>query len=323
MGGGQSFPLVSMTTDRVIVVTGATSGIGYQIAKWCAMLGATVILACRSEDKTRRAIEQMNHEFEVEKSRGTEGLCHRQTLALEYMNLDLASFKSVLGFCEEFKNSGRKLHVLFCNAGLGLGPYVKTEDNLELLLQVNYLSHFIVIGKLLSVLKASGPDCRILLMSSAAHHAGSFDLKTMNYTGEPDNYARMNYYGRSKLYQIMQATSMARRLGNSNVTINSIHPGVVDTEFGSEAACCWRCLLGCSKFIGVSRTPIEGAQCGIDLAVNPKHAGATGHYWVDCKITSPNATAMNVEKQEALWQETLTFVGEHLTSEEIAGLEGK
>lgn len=323
MGGGHSFPLFPLTPERIIVVTGATSGIGYEIAKWCGMMGATVILACRSEEKTRRAIEQMNHEFEVEKARGTQGLSDHQTLALEFMHLDLASFKSVLKFCEEFRNSGRRLHVLFCNAGLGLGPYVKTEDNLELLLQVNYLSHFIVIAKLLDIMKSSGPDCRILLMSSMAHQAATFDLKTMNYTGNPESYPRMNYYGRSKLYQIMQTAAMARRLGGSNVYINSIHPGIVDTEFGSEATCCWRCLLGCSKFIGVTRDPLEGAKCGIDLAVNPKHAGVTGLYWIDCKITNPNSTARSEEKQEQLWTETLNLIGQHLTAEEITCIEGK
>lgn len=323
MGGSQSFPMVPLTEEKVVVVTGATSGIGYEIAKWCAMMGAKVILACRSEEKTLRAVEQMNHEFEVEKARGTRGLCEKQTLALEFMKLDLASFKSVLKFCEDFRKSGLKLHVLVCNAGLGLGPYVKTEDNLELLLQVNYLSHFIVIGKLLGIMKESGPDCRILLMSSAAHKAGTFDVATMNYEGVPDKYPRMNYYGRSKLYQVMQAAAFARRLAGSAITINSIHPGIVDTEFGSQATSCWRCLIGCTKCMGLSRTPLEGAKCGIDLVVNPKHAGVTGLYWVDGKVTTPSGTARDVHKQETMWKETLKFVGQYLSAEEIEALEGK
>ena len=71
-----------------------------------------------------------------------------------------------------------------------------------MLLQVNYLSHFIITAKLLSTMKQSGPGCRILLMSSMAHQAGSFDINTLNYSGAPADYPAVNYYGRSKLYQV-------------------------------------------------------------------------------------------------------------------------
>ncbi|KAH3748676.1 WW domain-containing oxidoreductase-like [Dreissena polymorpha] len=324
MGSGPSFPLVPLTRDKIILITGANSGLGYEIAKWSAMMGATVILACRSESKTMEAIAKMNQEFQAEKSKETSRLSKNTTLALEFMHLDLASFESVRNFCDAFKKSGRKLHVLFCNAGLGFIPFQRTADGMEMLLQVNYLSHFVMIAKLLGVMQQSGPDCRILLMSSAAHIWGTFDLKTLNYSGPPDDFSSKNYYGRSKLYQIMQAAAMGRRISGSNVTINSIHPGIVDTPFWRN----WdtgirKCLLCCMQCSGVARSSFQGAKCSIDLTVNPNHSGMNGLYWVDCKIVTPSSDARNTRKQEELWETTLDLVRSYLTEEEIKSINGE
>lgn len=318
MGSGPSFPIVRLNTDRIIIVTGANTGLGYEIAKWSAMMGATVILACRCENRARRAMEQMIEDFATEKAKGTQGLTD-DTLALEFMELDLGSFKSVVQFCENFIKSGRKLHVLFCNAGVGFGRFRKTDDGLEQVLQVNYLSHVVVVAKLLPIMKNSGDDCRILLMSSNSHKWCTFDLSTMNYSGPVDGYSSINYYGRSKLYQIMQMYCMTRRLRDSNITINSIHPGIVRTEIGRNTdMCIYKCVVSCIDRL--MRSPIEGARCAIDCTVNPKLAGVSGHYYVDCKIEWPSRTARNEVNQELLWQETLKYVQKYLTHEEIAGI---
>ena len=111
-------PLLNIPRVRLVltVIFSFNVGLGYEIAKWTAMMGATVILACRSEDRARDAMERMNKEFKEEKAKGTQMLADYETLALEFMKVDLASFKSTVEFCEEFKKSGRPLHVLFCNA---------------------------------------------------------------------------------------------------------------------------------------------------------------------------------------------------------------
>lgn len=322
MGGRASFPITSLSNDRIVMVTGANTGIGYEIAKWCAMMGATVILACRSEDRTQTAIERMQEEFKAEKAKGTEGLTDRDFLAVEFMQLDLSSFQSVVMFCESFKKSGRLLHVLFCNAGLGFGPYKQSTDGLEMMLQVNYLSHFVIIAKLLTIMQRSGPDCRIVLMSSKAHEIGTFDVKTMNYTAAAGNFPELNYYGRSKLYQIMQTFAMSRRLKDSNVTINCMHPGVVETELWRDMhSGLVKCFIWCGRKCGTLRTPLEGATTGIDLATNPKRAGISGSYWIDCKISVPTRTARDHQNQELLWQETFPYISQLLTDEEKSNLE--
>ena len=80
----------------------------------------------------------------------------------------------------------------------------KTEDGYEKMLQVNYLGHFIITAKLLPIMRQSGDDCRILHMSSDAHRTCTFDLNTMNYEGNPRRFGRLDYYGRSKLYQVIE-----------------------------------------------------------------------------------------------------------------------
>ncbi|XP_053378321.1 WW domain-containing oxidoreductase-like [Mercenaria mercenaria] len=131
MGSRASFPVSEV---RVIMVTDANCGLGYQIAKSAEMMGATVILACRSADKARAAMEKMHEEFKEEKTRGTPNLTEKSTLCLEFLKVDLGPFKSVAQFCEDFKKTGRLLHVLVCNAGIAPIPYMKSDDDLEMIL---------------------------------------------------------------------------------------------------------------------------------------------------------------------------------------------
>lgn len=323
MGGRASFPIVKIPKDHIFVVTGANTGLGFEIAKWSAMMGATVILACRSEERARQAMARMQDEFESEKAKGTSNLADYSTLALEFMQLDLASFQSVVEFCEAFKKSGRLLHVLFCNAGLGFGPYKQSTDGLEMMLQVNYLSHFVMIAKLLPIMLHSGQDCRIILMASRAHKRSRFDIQTMNYTGSASSFPGLDYYGRSKLYQIMQTYTMSKRLKDSNITINCMHPGVVETELWRDIESPFvKFFINASKTLGTLRNSFQGAVTGIDLATNPKHAGISGHYWVDCSVATPTSTARDEQKQALLWKATFPFIKQYLTDEEIAGLGG-
>uniref|UniRef100_K1QBR2 WW domain-containing oxidoreductase n=1 Tax=Magallana gigas TaxID=29159 RepID=K1QBR2_MAGGI len=115
MGGSPSFPREPLSPEKVVIVTGGNTGIGYETAKWIAMMGAHVIIACRTKERALHA------NFEQEKQKGTSGLTSGE-LSVEFMELDLSSLKSTQKFIEEFKASGKPLHVLICNAGLGMHP---------------------------------------------------------------------------------------------------------------------------------------------------------------------------------------------------------
>ncbi|XP_052244115.1 retinol dehydrogenase 14-like [Dreissena polymorpha] len=327
MGGTQSFPIVPIPKDRTFVVTGANRGIGYEVAKWIAMMGGTVVMACRNEDDTMKAMRQMEKEYKEEKERGTiHGLVDVPELSLVYMHLDLGSFHSTKQFVEDYKTSGRPLHVLICNAGIVKPRPEKTDDGFESMLQVNYLSHFLLIGMLLPMMKGNAvtDDTRIVLVSSDAHRMCRFNLAAINYDDDPMKFSGFDYYGRSKLYQIMQMYSLQRRLKNSHVTITSAHPGTVETEIGRDFkdVKLYQFFLTMTRFFGAMRDPLDGARTIIDLAVNPVYQGVGGHYYKDCSVASVTSTASDVQKQEALWNVTLELLKGHLSEEEIFCLEG-
>lgn len=324
MGGTPSLPQVPLTTDRVVLVTGGNTGIGYETSKWIAMMGARVIIACRSEERAKNAIEKMQKEFEEEKAKGTAGICSKERLDVEFMALDLASLNSVENFIETFKSKETKLHLLLCNAGIAMHPLEYTEDGFEIMFQVNYLAHFLLVTKLLPIMLDSGEDCRIVLVSSEAHLTSSFDLeKAQGKHHTKENFKRLQYYGNSKLYQIMQMYCLNRRLRKTNVTVNSIHPGIVDTEINRSFSDLgmWKMFFQISKIIGKTKNPFEGAKTLINAAVNPDFKDTRDAYYCDMRIQQANSLARNQEKQEALWKYSLDCLQKYLKPEDIDKIE--
>ena len=164
-----ALPAETWTTDdmpdligKVIIVTGANSGIGYEAAKAFARKGAQTILACRSMEKAQAAQDQIQAE--------TPG-----TL-VESMRLDLASLESVRQFAAQFKAKFQRLDVLVNDAGIMNVPYGVTEDGFERQLGTNHLGHFALTGLLLDMLLAT-PGARVVNVSSIGHHGGVMDFE--------------------------------------------------------------------------------------------------------------------------------------------------
>ncbi|XP_048765177.2 dehydrogenase/reductase SDR family member on chromosome X-like isoform X3 [Ostrea edulis] len=332
MGGSESLPEVALTMDRVVLITGGNTGIGYETAKWIAMRGARVIIACRSEEranavsviKKNNAIERMQVEFKEEKSKGTPRLCSCETLALEFMALDLASLKSVENFIDNFKAKEIKLHVLLCNAGIALHAQEYTEDGFEIMFQVNYLGHFLLVAKLLPLMLNSGEDCRLIFVSSEAYRASSFDLdKAQGKHHTKENFKRIMYYANSKLYQIMQMYVLNRQLQKTNVTVNSLHPGIVETEITRSFTDlqAWKVFLQLAKLVHVTKTPFEGAKTSITAAVNPQFKATRDAFFYDMKISQTNNLARDQEKQEALWRYSVDSLKDFIKTEDMKYLE--
>ncbi|KAK0437861.1 NAD-P-binding protein [Armillaria borealis] len=196
------------------VVTGANTGIGYEVAKYLADSGASkVILACRNEEKGRAAASSLGS-------------------VVEYRHLDLASFSSVHEFVQVFKASGMPLHLLVNNAGMHSVGKQTTEDGLDLLMQVNHVSPFLLTLLLLPVMEAF-PLSRIIWVtsggavipefpqSSEAHPVGA--LCALQFKPEEEHIL----YFTSKLLNIMCCAELARR---TQVKVAAAHPGLVDLE---------------------------------------------------------------------------------------------
>lgn len=285
-------------------------------------MGATVVIACRSEEKAQQAISRMNEEFREEKNQGTAGICDQEELNARFMKLDNSSLKAVMAFVQEFKASGLQLHVLICNAGVGVHKQEYTEDGNEFLFQVNYLGHFLLTMHLLPVMKTSGPDCRVVMVSSIAHLMVSFNLDEIQgkqYTEA--SFDGFKFYNRSKLYQIMQMHSMNRRLLDSDVTVTTVHPGIVSTDLIKTFSGGFIGLgVSILKGVGASKTPFAGAWTSLNAAVNPTLAGVRDVYFSDSKPTTTSYQARKEKDQEALWSYTLDCLKDYLTDDVIKNI---
>ena len=203
---------------KVVVITGANTGIGKETALQLSLRGAKIYIACRDLTRAYQAIDDIkktNPEADI-----------------TALALDLSSFKSVREFVEELKSKESVVDILINNAGVFTYQRSETEDGFEIDIQVNYLGHFLLTLLVLPLLKESN-KARVINVSSGAYLLTNLHLDNINMTGISDP---STIYGHSKLAQVLFTREMARRLGkNSNVNVYVLHPGVVESELGRDA----------------------------------------------------------------------------------------
>lgn len=199
----------------VVIVTGSSSGIGYEAARVLANQHAEVIIAVRNLEKGNAAaakIREQNPDANV-----------------AVMKLDLADLASVRAFADEFKGRYSRLDRLINNAGVMIPPYSKTADGFELQFGTNHLGHFALTGQLLDVLDAT-PRSRIVNVSSGAHKAGNIDFDDLNW--EKRKYSAWRAYCDSKIANLYFTFELVRGLeaAGSSVVVTAAHPGYTATE---------------------------------------------------------------------------------------------
>jgi NAD(P)-dependent dehydrogenase (short-subunit alcohol dehydrogenase family) len=198
---------------KIIVVTGANTGLGKATSRVLAEKGATVIMAVRSTSRGEQARKDILKEIP-----GSD---------LHIMTLDLSSLKSIETFASEFSSAYAKLDVLINNAGVMVPPYGKTEDGFELQFGTNHLGHFALTGKLLPLLKAAG-KARIVTVSSGAHNWGNLNFDDL--TWENREYKPGTAYGDSKLSNLYFTYKLADLLKNTDIKVTAAHPGWTATD---------------------------------------------------------------------------------------------
>jgi NAD(P)-dependent dehydrogenase (short-subunit alcohol dehydrogenase family) len=206
---------MSPMEGETVVVTGANSGLGYEATRAFADAGATVVMACRSEERGEAAATDIRRTV-----RGGN---------LEVRVCDLADLDSVAAFAEGVHTEAEGIGVLCNNAGVMAIPRQETADGFEMQLGVNHLGHFALTGHLLPELRASEGESRVVTQSSRAHTAGEMDFSDLQSERE---YGKWSAYGRSKLANLLFAYELQRRLDEHDEDIVSVacHPGYADTE---------------------------------------------------------------------------------------------
>ena len=261
---------------KVCLVTGATSGIGKEIARGLSKLGATVAIAGRSREKCESAMQE--------------------TKSASYFLADLSSQAEVRKLAEEFSSKYDRLDVLINNAGVFLAERKLTVDGIECTLAVNHLAPFLLTNLLIDKLKASAPS-RIVTTSSMAHKGGHLDLDDMQF--EKRRYSGIYAYSQSKLANILFTRELARQLAGTQVTANCFHPGAVRTDLvrgNSIYGLVWKAAG--TFFV----SPEKGADTAVYLASSDQVAGMTGGYFVKRRQERSSDLSYGEETAKKLWK---------------------
>ena len=265
----------------MILVTGATDGLGRRVAAELAGRGANVLLHGRSWERLEVALEGIREET------GNEKL--RPYLA------DLASLGEVRGLAGRILSDEERLDVLVNNAGVISRDRRESEDGYELTFAVNYLSHFLLTRLLLPLVRESAPS-RIINVASAGQSPMDFDDPMMER-----GYDTMRAYSVSKLAQITFTFELAGRLSGTGVCVNALHPAsLMDTKMVTET------------FGYKMSTVEEGAEATVRLAVSPELEGVTGRYFDGKRESRANRQAYDEEARERLWALSESLCGPFL-----------
>ncbi|XP_050046127.1 retinol dehydrogenase 12-like [Dermacentor andersoni] len=252
---------------KTVVVTGATSGIGLETAIELARRKARVILACR----------------DVEKANAVAQLIHDETKQIAVVKrLVLDSFESVREFCDQVNRSEDRLDVLINNAGLinCSTEFTYTKDGFETCFQANHLSPVLLTLMLLEKLRKSAPS-RIVNVSSDSHCIGDVSRLEAKARGRCTLRTPLAVYANSKLALCLFGVALADRIGHTGVTVNSLHPGLVQTPIASHGSLLRKLIFQVVAHTK-GKTAVEGAQTTVQLAVDPALEKTTGEYFEEC-----------------------------------------
>ncbi|XP_030299383.1 dehydrogenase/reductase SDR family member 13-like [Sparus aurata] len=280
---------------KTVIITGGNTGIGKATALHLARKGARVILACRNRDKAESAIADIQEE-----TGSTDVL---------YMQLDLASLKSVRCFTETFLKSESRLDLLINNAGLVADG--RTEDGFGIQFGVNHLGHFLLTCLLLERLKEAGGG-RVVTLSSMAHRWGHVDFEALaaNKHLGTGRYSWQFFaaYCSSKLCNVLFTHELAKRLKGTNVTCYSVHPGVVRTQLSRHVSLWQKVFIEPIAQL-LFLDPQAGAQTTLHCCLQEGIEPLSGRYFSCCAVEEVGARARDDTVARKLWEVSEMYCG--------------
>lgn len=267
---------------KVILITGATNGIGLAAAEALAGRGWNVAIVGRNETRTRIAAARTQ-------------AAARNRAAVGTFVADLSSQGAVRKLAAEVLARYPKIDVLVNNAGATYPARLVSADGIELTWAVNHLAPFLLTTLLLDRLKASAP-ARIITTASDAHLGARIPFDDLSAERSYGGFAR---YKETKLANILFTRELARRLAGSSVTAYSFHPGLVASGFNRNNGPLME--LGMLLLKPFSRSPEKGAGTLVWLATSQEVAAVNGGYYVDMQQRQPSPQAQDMETARRLW----------------------
>jgi len=285
---------VSALDGQVAVITGGNSGIGKETAAALATMGAHVVIAARNPAKAAAAVRDI-------RSRAPDA-------NVEFLPLDLASFAAVRMFADTFRSRFDRLDVLVNNAGLTVHKRTVTGDGHEMQFQVNHLSHYL-LTRLVHAPLAAAPAARVVNVSSTGHTFARAGLDFDDLDWERRRYRGFLVYCATKLANVLFTRELARRLDDSTITVNAVHPGFVRSNFAREGDMGLLIGLGMLAVRPFAISSAAGARTSVYLASSTDVAGISGQYFYKCQVVSPSAAALDDAAAARLWDVSADMTG--------------
>ena len=275
---------------KIVLITGANSGVGLETAKGLAAVGFDLIFLVRSEAKAKATQDVILQRFPDTK--------------IDYEIADLENIVSVKKAVQNIRKRYTKIDRIINNAGYSADVVLFTKEGYERSFVANHLGHFVMTINLLDLVEASG-EGRIISVSSAAHGLG----KVSRFLKKNDkNLTAFKAYADGKLANILFTKGLAKRLAGKPIMAFSLHPGVVETNFGGN-------FTGFSSFLVKLAKPFmisskEGAETSIFLATTPFEnvKRDNGKYFAKCKVKSTNNNDITTDNADWLWEKSLEIM---------------
>jgi retinol dehydrogenase-13 len=278
--------------NRLVVITGATSGIGYHAARKYAAHGANLLCINRNVQKSEALCREIESEFGVK---------------CDYKIADLSNLNDIFRVSGELSQLETPINVLIHNAGIYLTKRELTPDGLEKVFVIQYLSSFIINFILKEKLK-SQQRARIIMVNSEGHRFAAWGLRLDDLNWERRRYSGLKSYGSAKLAQLLSMIVLNEYFKNTGVSINAMHPGAVKTETGQENGPVYRWYK--RNFIDKTlKSPEISAEALYFLGVSNEIEAVSGKFFNLTTEEEPAPPALDKEVAQALWAKSLELGG--------------
>lgn len=273
---------------KLVLISGATSGIGYHTARKYASHGANLLFINRNKEKTIQLCQELENEFAIN---------------CQYKIADYSKLSDVHAVAKEILKSDLKIDVIIHNAGVYLTKKTFSEDDIEMVFQVNYLSSFIITYILKEKLKSQG-NTRIIYVNSEGHRFAIWGVHLDELRWKKHRYSGLKSYGSAKTAQLLSLLKFHEYFKGSGVTINAMHPGQVKSNMGANNGRFYRFWK--HWFIDrSSKSPELSAQALYYLGVSKELEGVSGKFFNLTTEEEPAPPALDLEAAEKLWQKSI------------------
>jgi NAD(P)-dependent dehydrogenase (short-subunit alcohol dehydrogenase family) len=298
--------------DKTILITGGSAFVGAETARALHATGARIFITVRDTSKGQKVIDDIFKSDPTNKA------------PIKMVTMVLDDLESVRQGAEAFlEQSGNKLNLLVCNAGVMATPYAMTRDGFETQFATNYLSHFLLFQLLKSALLASSTpayNSRVVMVSSESHRQGEIRFEDYNFT---EGYHPVKAYGQSKTATIYMANSIDRRFGAEGLHALSLHPGAIKTNLIAHVRKIAEPMWEIPSVKAREKSAAQGAATTVYAAISGDWEGRGGRYLSNCMEMGPfqgkegievmdegfAPWAYDQEKQDKLWADSLKMVG--------------